>query len=447
MMEKVRPYSTDWCGKTDAEIWPSEIAAHYTANDQKVITSRNALQTVEPYSLEGEQRCVLVSKFPIFDETGAVVMVGGASVEITERVRTEEALRESEERFRELAENIDEVFWMSDPKNTRIIYVSPAYERIWGRSRDSLYAFPNSWTEAIHPEDKGRVVERIANRELQGSHDLTYRIARPDGSIRRIRDRGFPVYDASGNIVRIAGISEDVTESKEAAEALQQANAQLHVLSRRLFQVQEDERRHLARELHDQIGQALTAAKIDLQAAQRLEERTAIVRRLDDIIAVIERLLQEARQLSLDLRPPLLDDLGLVPALRWCLDQQAQRADLRVEFFADPALERVDAAIETACFRVAQEALTNVVRHARAQTVSVELHRTPEALHLVVRDDGIGFDMMTAEQGASLGLLGMRERVALLAGEMDCKSAPGRGTEIHAFFPMRTRPDAQEPWP
>jgi len=447
MMEKVRPYSTGWCGKTDAEIWPSEIAAHYTANDQKVITSRKALQTVEPYSLEGEQRCVLVSKFPIFDETGAVVMVGGASVEITERVRTEEALRESEERFRELAENIDEVFWMSDPKNTRIIYVSPAYERIWGRSRDSLYAFPKSWTEAIHPEDKGRVVERIANRELQGSHHLNYRIARPDGSIRRIRDRGFPVYDASGNIVRIAGISEDVTESKEAEEALQQANAQLHVLSRRLFQVQEDERRHLARELHDQIGQALTAAKIDLQAAQRLEERTAIVRRLDDIIAVIERLLQEARQLSLDLRPPLLDDLGLVPALRWCLDQQAQRADLRVEFFADPALERVDAAIETACFRVAQEALTNVVRHARAQTVSVELHRTPEALHLVVRDDGIGFDVMTAEQGASLGLLGMRERVALLAGEMDCKSAPGRGTEIHAFFPVRTRPDAQEPGP
>jgi signal transduction histidine kinase len=96
---------------------------------------------------------------------------------------------------------------------------------------------------------------------------------------------------------------------------------------------------------------------------------------------------------------------------------------------------------------VAQEALTNVVRHARAQTVILELDRTPQFLHLVVRDDGIGFDVMTAEQGASLGLLGMRERVALVGGELDCKSAPGRGTEVHAFFPVQSRPEAQEPRP
>jgi signal transduction histidine kinase len=227
----------------------------------------------------------------------------------------------------------------------------------------------------------------------------------------------------------------------------EQANKALRELSRRLFQIQEDERRRLARELHDQLGQALTAVKIDLQAAQRLDERTAIVRRLDDSIVILERILQQVRQLSLELRPPLLDDLGLVPALRWYLDQQAQRAGLRVEFFADPALERVDAAIETACFRVAQEALTNVVRHSRAETVSVELHRTPEALHLVVRDNGIGFDVMRAQQGASLGLLGMRERVTLVGGELDCNSAPGRGTEVHAFFPVQSQPDAQEPRP
>jgi signal transduction histidine kinase len=238
---------------------------------------------------------------------------------------------------------------------------------------------------------------------------------------------------------------------EERTRQLRQANEQLHTLSRSLFQVQEDERRHLARELHDQMGQALTAAKINVQAAQHLQERDAIVRRLDDSVAILEQLLQQARQLALELRPPLLDDLGLVSASRSYLYQQAQRAGLRVEFFADQALERVDAGIETACFRVAQEALTNVVRHARAQTVIVELGRTPEVLHLVVRDDGIGFDVamaqQRAQQGASLGLLGMRERVALVGGELDCNSTPGLGTEVHAFFPVQSRPDAQEPRP
>ncbi len=236
---------------------------------------------------------------------------------------------------------------------------------------------------------------------------------------------------------------------EERTRQLWQANEQLHALSRSLFQVQEEERRHLARELHDHMGQALTAAKINVQAAQQLQERDAIVRRLDGSVAILEQLLQQARQLALELRPPLLDDLGLVSASRSYLYQQAQRAGLRVEFFADPALERADAGVETACFRVAQEAVTNVVRHARAKTVIVELDRTPEVLHLVVRDDGVGFDVVMAQQraqqGTSLGLLGMRERVALLGGELDFNSAPGRGTEVHAFFPVQSRPDAQEP--
>ena len=327
----------------------------------------------------------------------------------------------------------------------RILRVNKEFSRVFGYS--SQEALGQRISELIAGEEAREEEQKYADSVAQGRRvDAEGVRRRKDGSSLYVSMVRVPVR-LPNRQVAIYAIYRDISEHKQAEAALRQTNERLQELSRRLFQVQEDERRHLARELHDQMGQALTAAKLNLQAAQRLEERGLIARKLDDGIAVLETLLQQARQISLDLRPPLLDDLGLVPALRWYLDQQAQRADLRVEFFADPALERVDAAIETACFRVAQEALTNVVRHARAQTVSVELHRTPEALHLVVRDDGIGFDVMTAEQGASLGLLGMRERVALLAGEMDCKSAPGRGTEIHAFFPVRTRPDAQEPGP
>src|ERR1700726_4572951 len=327
----------------------------------------------------------------------------------------------------------------------RILRGNKEFSRVFGYS--SQEALGQRISELIAGE-QAREKQKYADSVAQGRRvDAEGVRRRKDGSSLYVSMVRVPVR-LPNRQVAIYAIYRDISEHKQAEAALRQTNERLQELSRRLFQVQEDERRHLARELHDQMGQALTAAKLNLQAAQGLEERGLIARKLDDGIAVLETLLQQARQISLDLRPPLLDDLGLVPALRWYLDQQAQRAGLRIEFFADPALERMSPETETACFRVAQEALTNVVRHARAQTVSVELHRTPEALHLVVRDDGIGFDVMTVEQqGVSLGLLGMRERVTLLGGEMDCKSAPGRGTEIHAFFPVRTRSDAQVPGP
>ena len=189
----------------------------------------------------------------------------------------------------------------------------------------------------------------LASNLLLGPYDLIYRIVCSGGLTRWIRDRGFPVLGESGQIIRVVGLAEDITQTKESENALQHANAQLHVLSRRLFQVQEDERSHLARELHDRMGQALTAVKIDLQSARDLQERAALNRRLDDGIAVLELLAGRRRQLSLELRPPLLDDLGLVPALRWYFDQQTRHTGLHAKFFADPGLDRVDATIATAC--------------------------------------------------------------------------------------------------
>jgi signal transduction histidine kinase len=163
-------------------------------------------------------------------------------------------------------------------------------------------------------------------------------------------------------------------ERKQTEQTLRQANEQLHVLSRRLFQIQEDERRHLARELHDQFGQALTAAKIDLQAAQRLEERAAIVRRLDDSIAIIERLLQQVRQLSLELRPPFLDDLGLVPALRWYLDQQAQTS-------ANGTSSEYWASVLAAMKQASSAVFASEDREARSR--SADLRRSPTTCSVI----------------------------------------------------------------
>jgi signal transduction histidine kinase len=218
---------------------------------------------------------------------------------------------------------------------------------------------------------------------------------------------------------------------------------QAQALSRRLVEAQEAERRHIARELHDEVGQALTAVKINLQAIASLCETPAAGPRLKDSIAVVERALQQVRNISLDLRPSLLDDLGLVSALRWYVDNQTQRAGLQARFSVSPPDLRLTPNLETDCFRVAQEALTNVIRHAHATRVEVSLQGTGHGARLVIRDDGVGFNvahtLAQAARGKSLGLVGLRERVALAGGRMEIVSAHGSGTEVRAWFPNEAK--------
>lgn len=224
-------------------------------------------------------------------------------------------------------------------------------------------------------------------------------------------------------------------------EQVRAGRERLQTLSRRLMEIQEVERHHIARELHDEIGQSLTAVKISMQAIQRLPEAQALYQSLDGSITIVEQALGQVRNLSLDLRPSLLDDLGLEAALRWYIDRQAQWTELHVEFVTDLVVPRLPTDLETACFRVTQEALTNVIRHARATRVRVELEQHAQEIHLIVRDNGVGFDVLAAQKravrGSSLGLLGMQERVLFAGGTIDIRSSPDQGTEVYAKFPLR----------
>jgi signal transduction histidine kinase len=220
---------------------------------------------------------------------------------------------------------------------------------------------------------------------------------------------------------------------------------QLQGLSHRLIEVQESERRAIAGELHDEIGQALTLVKMNLQALQDNQSDSATTGSLSESIGIVEQSLQQVRDLSLDLRPSLLDDLGLIAALRWYGARQARHAGVAFHFTAHLLEERLSTTLETTCFRVAQEALTNVVRHARAQHVWVDVQLHDATLQLTIRDDGIGFDPHTAQTraryGNSFGLLGMRERVAIAGGTMSMTSTPEQGTTVMACFPLRVAED------
>ncbi|MGC4096458.1 MAG: PAS domain S-box protein [Nitrospira sp.] len=296
---------------------------------------------------------------------------------------------------------------------------------------------------------------------VRGAHDIhTYDAVRltKDGRCIDVSVTLSPLKDAVGQFVGVSKVIRDISERKrgeallkQAHEALEikvqertaelsSANHSLRELSSRLMHVQEEESSRLARDLHDEIGQLLTALKIDLQEIQHGGEAQVRSDSLTDSLELVDRLLTQVRTLALDLRPSLLDDLGLVPALRWYANRQAQRNGWVLSLSVEGIVGRVAVPIEVACFRVVQEALTNVAKYANAKAVDLTLRRHENEVTLVIQDDGVGFDVMLARQraqgGQSIGLLGMQERVRLAGGALEISSAVGQGTRLELCFPL-----------
>jgi signal transduction histidine kinase len=222
-------------------------------------------------------------------------------------------------------------------------------------------------------------------------------------------------------------------------DRLRERNLLLRSFSLKLVQAQEMERRHLARELHDEVGQALTAAKINLQSAMR-EGGASMSPQLQETVAILDRLLGQVQRISLDLRPSILDDLGLVPALRSILDERARRASIEAHFSPRDVPENLHAEIQTTCFRIVQEAITNAIRHAKATRIDVDLHRENGRLRLLIRDNGVGFD--TKSRTAGLGLIGIKERAALVDGQANIISETNKGTTIDISLPLSFQPES-----
>src|SRR5689334_15724091 len=351
---------------------------------------------------------------------------------IAERKRAEVALRESEERYRELFENAKDAIYVHDLEGT-YLSINRAAEKLSGYSRAEIVG--HNFKEFVAPEHV-RYVRDSFWKKLAQQGETTYEVdfINKDGRRVPIEVSSRAIYE-NGELVGVQGMARDVSERKLAQDALL-------MFSRNLIEAQEEERRRIARELHDQIGQILTAVKMNLHAVQQFCQGSEAGSYVKDNIEAVDEALRLVRDLSVELRPPILDDLGLTTALRWYVDRYTKRTGLSVDVLIDlpDENERFPRELETACFRIAQEALTNVVRHAKATQVLVRLTRDTDVLFLIVKDDGVGFDVdrlrKRASRVATLGLVSMQERAHAAGGTIEIDSAPASGTEIRFSLPL-----------
>ncbi len=353
---------------------------------------------------------------------------------------TQQALELSERRYRAIVEDQSEMIIRMLPDST-VTFVNRAYCRYVGLSQDQVVG--RVLLDSM-PADERDGLQRTFARITPASpaHECDLQMADASGAARWTHWAVRGVFGANGALAEIQAVCRDVTELRGAMDQLATARERLQRLSRRLLEVQEAERKHLARELHDDIGQSLTALKLNLEALQRGHDGAALAARVQEALDTTRHTIERVRQLSLNLRPLQLDDLGLAAALRSHLDRQAALGQLapHVEILEVPV--RLPPEVETACFRVAQEAINNIVRHARAGNVWLRLCVAGGRLELSVRDDGAGFDVEAAQRraasGVSLGVVSMEERVALAGGTFRIQSAPGQGTVVVASFPVAT---------
>jgi PAS domain S-box-containing protein len=390
---------------------------------------------VEQRLLEKTGRTVWVNLAAtvIRGEDGRPLCGLGMVDDITERVRAEEELRRSEDRLRLMIDTIPTNAW-SLRRDGVVDFINQHWLDYTGLSLEEGLSYPN---RVVHREDLPDVMNSWRADMADGRPcEYEMRLRRADGEYRWFLVRTVPLRDERGNIVKWFGISTEIEDRKQAEKELHRSFEQLRALTARLQRVREEERAKVAREIHDELGQALTAIKIDLASLvhELSPEQTRQFRR-ESIMKLIDETIQTVRRISTELRPGILDDLGLVAAVEWAAEEFEARTGTRCEISLPGADLTLDPEHATALFRIFQETLTNVARHANATEVSVRLAKENGDVSLEVRDDGKGISEGQLSAASSLGILGMRERALLLGGELTINGVPGKGTTVRVRMP------------
>lgn len=330
-----------------------------------------------------------------------------------------------------LSESIDEIFWFVEVNPERLVYISPAVEKIMGWKPEKFYENSGFWLQCVHEDDRTRVKDAYWGW-LSGTipeYRIEFRFRLPDGQVRWMADHGALLYGERGRITFATGIAKDISAEKHAEEDLRR-------LSGQLITAQEEERKRLARDLHDHVSQALTLLSVEVEQLTRDAETT---QKQQDVLTTMRHQLKglssDLHALSHQLHPSKLKHLGLVSAMR-AMCRELDRGGFTVNFSDREVPRQLPDDVSLTLYRVMQEGLQNVRKHSGTDRADVELMRDSTLLILRLRDQGKGFDLKTTVPGEGLGLSSMRERLNAVRGTLTIRSTPGRGTLVEASVPL-----------
>ena len=323
---------------------------------------------------------------------------------------------------------------------TNDIWWNEQYHALFNHQRKNKINKIDHWYDGIYPEDKERVIKAIHHsintRQTYWSDE--YRFLKGDGTTVFVFDRGYIICDENNKPYRMVGAMLDITQRKKAEVEIKQVNKELRELSGHLQSVREEERLQIAQNIHDELGQQLTGLKIDIEWMNtKISEKDVLLKqKAKELIPLIRGTIQTVRRISSNLRPSMLDDLGLVAALEWQSQETEKRFDIKVNFISDIPDTNLSIEITTALFRIYQEALTNAIRHANAHEIKSYLQIQENSIILEVKDNGKGIDAEKKRKNKSFGLLGIKERTFALGGTFELKSQIGKGTLIRILIPL-----------
>jgi PAS domain S-box-containing protein len=365
--------------------------------------------------------------------------------DITERRRAEEAVRESERRFRTVLDSM-RMIGLGLDTGGRVTYCNDYLVEVTGWPRAELIG--SDWFDGFIPRGTGlrEMFDRgIATGDMPVHH--RNEILTRAGARRLIEWDNTPLRNEAGRIAALISIGVDVTERAEAEQELRQSEERLRALAQHLESAREEEHTRMAREIHDELAQSLTALRLDLSwLAKKVPAGAQAVRaKLAEMTVLTNATIEAGRRIAAELRPPILDDLGLIAALEWYVQDFAKRTKLHATLDAERQELALDGRLAVTAYRIVQEALTNVARHAEAKRVTVRLGEQDGALILEITDDGRGMRVDAAVSARSFGIIGMRERVVARGGALEVATSPGGGTVVRATIPLERRQVARGP--